>query len=150
TGRCVQDFPARNARPTFSPDDRWLVFGTIQEYAFHQLEAGRWQCRRRLPRTKGVPWAGLVSFTRDVRMVALADSLRMSRLLDPADWRECATVSAPDSEELTSLCFSPDGDQLAVGTGDGTIQLWDLRRIRARLQKLGLDWESPAQPSRSE
>jgi tetratricopeptide (TPR) repeat protein len=83
-------------------------------------------------------------------MVALADSLRSIRLLDTADWRECATVSVPDSEESTSLCFAPDGDRLAVGTGDGTIQLWDLRRIRARLQRIGLDWEPPAQPSRSD
>src|SRR5262249_42222716 len=67
TGRHVQDLPARNAQATFSPDQRWLVIGTSQEYAFHQLEAGRWQCRRRQPRDTGVPWAGLVAFTRDAR-----------------------------------------------------------------------------------
>jgi WD40 repeat protein/Flp pilus assembly protein TadD len=149
TGRHVQDLPARNARTAFSPDHRWLVIETTQDYAFHRLEEGRWQCHQRLRRDNGAWSAGPVAFTRDARMVALAYSSRSIRLLDTHYWREVATVSAPDSEELTSLCFSPDESQLAAGTTDGTIQLWDLRRIRARLREMGLDWEPPAQPSPS-
>jgi serine/threonine protein kinase/WD40 repeat protein/Flp pilus assembly protein TadD len=149
TGRCLEDFPARHARPTFSPDNRWLVIGTFQEYAFHELNGGRWQCSRRVPRDKGVPWAGLVAFTWDAEMVAVADSSWGVRLLDTHDWREFASLSAPDSAELTALCFSPDGSQLVAGTQDGTIQLWDLRQIRARLREMRVDWEPPAQPSQS-
>ena len=149
TGRHLQDLPAQNARTAFSPDNRWLVIETTQEYAFHQLEEDQWQCRQRLPRDNGAWSAGLVAFTRDAQMVALAYSSRRIQLLDTHPWRELATVAAPDSEELTALCFTPDGSQLAAGTRDGTIQLWDLRRIRARLQTMGLDWESPAQPSQS-
>jgi serine/threonine protein kinase/WD40 repeat protein/Flp pilus assembly protein TadD len=149
TGRGLQDFPARVARAAFSPDHRWFVIGTIQEYAVHQLEAGRWECRRRLPRDQGAASPGLVAFTWDAQMVALAGSSRSIQLLETQQWREFATVSAPDSEELTSLCFSPDGSRLAAGTTDGTIQLWDLRRIRARLRRMGLDWEPPAQSAPS-
>jgi serine/threonine protein kinase/WD40 repeat protein/Flp pilus assembly protein TadD len=149
TGRCLQELPARIARPAFSPDNRWLVIGTFLEYSFHQLEGSRWQCRRRLPRDKGASSAGLVAFTRDAQMVAVAYSSRSIRLFDTAQWRELAAVSAPDSEELYWLCFSPDGGQLAASTVAGTIQLWDLRRIRAQLQDMGLDWDPPAQPSQS-
>jgi WD40 repeat protein/Flp pilus assembly protein TadD len=150
TGRCLQDLPARITRPVFSPDNRWLVIETFQEYAFHQLEGGRWQCRRRLPRDKGAASsAGLVAFTRDAQMVAVAYSSRSIQLLDTAEWREQATVSAPDSEVLSWLCLSPDGGQLAAGTVEGTIQLWDLRRIRARLREMGLDWDPPSPPSQS-
>jgi serine/threonine protein kinase/WD40 repeat protein/Flp pilus assembly protein TadD len=146
TGRCLQDLPARIARPAFSPDNRWLVLGTFQEYAFHQLEGDRWECRRRLARDKGAARAGLAAFTRDARMVAVAYSARSIQLLDTAEWRERATISAPDSEVLSWLCFSPDGGQLAAGTVEGTIQLWDLRRIRARLREKGLDWNLPPIP----
>jgi tetratricopeptide (TPR) repeat protein len=38
---------------------------------------------------------------------------------------------------------------LAAGTVEGTIQLWDLRRIRARLREMGLDWDPPAQLSQA-
>src|SRR5207247_3669386 len=74
TGRCLQELPARIAQPAFSPDNRWLVLGTFQEYAFHQLEGDRWECRRRLPRGKGTSRAGLVAFTQDAQMVAVAYS----------------------------------------------------------------------------
>jgi serine/threonine protein kinase/WD40 repeat protein/Flp pilus assembly protein TadD len=150
TGRCLQDLPARNARTAFSPDDRWLVVATFEKYEFHRLDGDRWRSIRSLPRTKGASSPGLVAFTRDARMVALTDSVRSIRLLDTQQWREFATISAHDSEELTWLGFSPDGSRLAVGTKDGAIQLWDLRRIRARLRQMGLDWDPPAQPPRSD
>jgi tetratricopeptide (TPR) repeat protein len=82
-------------------------------------------------------------------MLAVADSSCGIRLLDTHHWGEVASFAAPDSAELTALCFSPDGGRLVAGTQDGTIQLWDLCRIRARLQEMGLDWEPPAQPCRS-
>jgi WD40 repeat protein/Flp pilus assembly protein TadD len=149
TGGCLQDFPARIARPTFSPDHRWLVIGSLEEYAFHQLEEGRWQCRWRLQRDKGASSPGLIASTQDAQMVAVADSSCGIKLLDTNRRREFASLLAPDSAELTALCFGPDGSRLAAGTQDGTIQLWDLRRIRAALRRTGLDWEQPAPPSRS-
>jgi WD40 repeat protein/Tfp pilus assembly protein PilF len=148
-GRCLQDLAARNALPAFSPDNRYLVIGAFQEYAFHELDGGRWRCSRRVPRDHGSASAGLVAFTRDARIAALAHSSRSIQLLDTHNWRVLATVSAPDPEELSSLCFSPDGSRLAAGTEDGAIQLWDLRLIRARLREMGLDWEPPAGPSES-
>jgi tetratricopeptide (TPR) repeat protein len=149
TGRRLEDFPARNARPAFSPDNRWFVIGTFQEYAFHQLKAGRWESQWRRPRDKGAASAALVAFPRDAQMVALADSAGRIQLLETQQGRELATLAAPDAEELTWLCFSPDGSHLAAGTADGTVLLWDLRRIRARLREMALDWEPPAQPSQS-
>src|SRR5262249_5246380 len=46
---------------------------------------------------------------------------------------------------VAGLCFSPDGSRLVVTRGNGAI-LWDLRRIRAALTKLGLDWDAPKYP----
>jgi WD40 repeat protein len=41
---------------------------------------------------------------------------------------------------IAHLTWSPDGSRLAVGMKDGRVILWDLPRIRARLEELGLDW----------
>src|SRR5262249_55940294 len=48
SGRWVRDFPGmRTARVAFSPDNRWLVFGTAQEYLFYDV--GSWKAGRSLP-----------------------------------------------------------------------------------------------------
>ncbi len=46
-----------------------------------------------------------------------------------------------------AAAFSPDGTYLAAGTEAGIVYVWDLRRIRARLRSMGLDWESPPPPA---
>ena len=47
-------------------------------------------------------------------------------------------------------CFSPDGEKLVVGSGNHTMQVWDLREVRRELAELGLDWDqSPYPPWRS-
>jgi WD40 repeat protein/tetratricopeptide (TPR) repeat protein/tRNA A-37 threonylcarbamoyl transferase component Bud32 len=150
TGFRVLEYPARSARPAFSPDSRWLVIGTSREHALHQLEGGRWRYCRSLPREQGRSTLGLSAFARDAQTVALTYSSRSIQFLDTRRWRELATVSAPDSEELTALSFSPDGSRLAAGTRDGAVQIWDLHEIRAPLRELGLDWEPPAPPPRFE
>lgn len=38
--------------------------------------------------------------------------------------RELVTPVAP-SEEITDLCFRPDGKRLAKAAGDGTVQVWE-------------------------
>jgi tetratricopeptide (TPR) repeat protein len=146
--RWVRSFPGmRSAFVTFSPDDRWLVFGTSQEYLFY--EVGSWRPGPRLPREHAGVQTGLVAFTRGGETVAIAHSPRDIRLLDVAGGRELATLAAPVPDTLFSLCFSPDGGRLAAGTKAGVIQLWDLRWIRRRLRLMGLDWDTATQPSDS-
>jgi hypothetical protein len=43
---------------------------------------------------------------------------------------------------FVEMCFSDDGSQLAVACyNHHTIQVWDLRAIRARLKEMKLDWD---------
>jgi tetratricopeptide (TPR) repeat protein/WD40 repeat protein len=144
TGKWIRDFPGvRTARVAFSPDNRWLVFATAQEYYFHRV--GSWQPGRRVGRDYAGYVPGFLAFTRDGRMAALTHTPRLIRLLDPAG-DELATLAAPVPEALTSLSITPDGTRLAAGTAKGLIQYWDLRHIRERLREMRLDWEPRAAP----
>ncbi len=55
-------------------------------------------------------------------------------------------LPAPDVPACEELLFSHDGSQLAGMMGTVGVQLWDLRRIRAQLADMGLDWDRPPYP----
>ena len=40
---------------------------------------------------------------------------------------------------VTALTFSPDGETLFSGGGDGSLKVWDLSYLRRELANLGLD-----------
>jgi WD40 repeat protein len=136
---------ARSAQAGFSPDGKWLVTSSLREYAFWQV--GTWRFCHRVPKTS--PSTTPLAFAPDGRLMAIAADPREVRLIEPDTAAEIATLSAPEPEALTMLCFSPDGSLLAAGTASGTIQLWDLRRIRAHLADQDLDWDHPALPEQS-
>src|SRR5262249_40206241 len=62
--------------------------------------------------------------------------------------QEVGTLSAADAPFIESLCFRPDGGQLAVAGQDHTVRLWNLHALREHLRALGLDWGPPAEPPR--
>jgi tetratricopeptide (TPR) repeat protein len=91
-----------------------------------------------------------VAFSRDGQLLAILPTPQEVRLLDPNTGLELATLTAPDRHMILGLCFSPDGCQLAAGTQHSLVQLWDLRTIRARLAALGLDWDRPPYPPKTD
>lgn len=51
-------------------------------------------------------------------------------------------VTLPAGSAVTSLCFSPDGKNLAVVIqGERAVRVWHLERLKARLEALGLGWD---------
>jgi WD40 repeat protein/Flp pilus assembly protein TadD len=149
SGQWVRDFPGmRTAVPSFSPDNRWLVFATAQEFRFHRVES--WEPGPRWKRDYSGYQPGTIAFTRSGQTVAIAHSAQEIKLLDVDSGRELATLAAPVPEPLQGLAFTPDGCRLVAGTTTGVIQLWDLRRIRSRLRLAGLDWDPPPQPPRAD
>jgi WD40 repeat protein len=143
TGACVHDFPGvRTARATFTPDDRWIVFSTAQEYRFYRV--GSWQAGPCLRRDYAGYSSVFPAFSVQGNLVALAHSKDEITLLDSVGGEELATFAGPGGDELDYLCLSADGRRLAAGTHNGLIQIWDLVRLRTRLSELGLDWKSRA------
>jgi WD40 repeat protein len=46
-----------------------------------------------------------------------------------------------------SLAWSPNHELLAAGFFDGSLVIWNIPRIRARLAEIGLDWQNPPLPA---
>jgi serine/threonine protein kinase/WD40 repeat protein/tetratricopeptide (TPR) repeat protein len=69
----------------------------------------------------------------DGRLLAGTD-FRMVHLLETPGLTEIGTLA---SNDIGSLAFSPDGKLLALGSGNGAIQIWDVARQRLVRQLRG-------------
>jgi WD40 repeat protein len=124
----------------FSPDNRWLLTATVNEYRFWTI--GTWQPGVRLKRSASNAMWLCAAFSPDGATVALDTAEHMIQLFVPGTDRELAAL--PTGHLVAHLCFSSDGTQLLMTYEPGRAELWDLRLIRQELAELNLDWESPA------
>jgi eukaryotic-like serine/threonine-protein kinase len=149
TGRLLRELAIGDARAVFSADGRRL-FTTTARLSPRGSECRAW-------RVDGFePAADLVlnqSSSSPAPLsvgsdgtVAVAYTIDDARLLEPDTLQQIATLSAPDPRLIPVLGFTPDAGMLAVSSA-GTVDLWDLRRLRAELAQLGLDWDRPPYPS---
>jgi WD40 repeat protein/Tfp pilus assembly protein PilF len=119
----------------FSRDGLWLIADNDGGRAY---SVGSWEPGPRLG--SGVPW----DISPDSRVVVMGQSDGIYRLVERATGRELARLEDPD-QIAWAATFTPDGTRLVVGAKEG-LRVWDLRRVRAELVKLGLDWDAPAYP----
>jgi WD40 repeat protein len=138
SGKAMTNLPVSGrATCTFSPDNRWLVTATKNEYCF--WEVGSWKPGLRFSRSPSAASWPSVAFTPDGKVVALCVPASAIRLLHAGTDREIATL--PTARMITDLCFSPVGDRLLVIYEPGMGELWDLQRIYEGLAALNLEWE---------
>ena len=143
TGILIRDLwpTCINARMRFSPDGRWLVGCSGKEYRF--WEVGSWRLVRNVPRDGAEDMPGPIAFSQDSKRVVIASTRRVIKLLDVESGHELASFESPEwSLQIQSLSLTPDEGNLIVGT-DGLLEVWDLRRLRANLAKIGLNWDAP-------
>jgi WD40 repeat protein len=141
-----------NARVVFSPDNRWLVTGSGQEYRFWSV--GSWNSVLRIPQINPRNLPSRAAFSRDGKLVALPMFGAGIRLLDPASLQELATF--PDygqsQSEVHWLSFSAGAGQLAIAGTSEAVYFWDLLSVRRQLRAMKLDWgdalPSPPVPAR--
>jgi WD40 repeat protein len=140
----VCELPAlSSARGVFSPNGRWLA--TI-ESACNVWETGSWKHRYRLKPSGSQMHSLALAFSPDARMLAVILKPNVVRLVAAETGDLLADLEDPGSAIINYLRFSPDGAWLYALQWDQQIQVWDLRRIREELRKIGLDWDSPPFP----
>jgi WD40 repeat protein len=138
TGRPVRTFRTEErARAAFSLDGRWLVVVEPRQGVLSCYRVGSWEKPVRQERLE--PGDGFLAFTKDGLMAVTAQGGRAIRLEDAATGHPWAILPSLGGEELTYPSFSSNGGLLSVTAGERTVELWDLRALRARLAEMGLD-----------
>jgi tetratricopeptide (TPR) repeat protein/WD40 repeat protein len=136
TGRRVWQSPADGHHYCrFSSDGRWLASENDGGRAY---AVGTWEPGP--PLGPGIPW----DVSPDSRLVVMGQWNGIYRLVELATGRELARLEDP-LQVTDEAVFTPDGTKLVVRANDG-LRVWDLRRIRSELAKLGLDWDAPPYP----
>jgi WD40 repeat protein len=128
----------------FSPDGKWL--------AVHGADGGRILAVGTWEEGPAVQWSGSAgAFSPDGSFLAVEAGPGVIRLLDPATGREKARLEDPHQERASCLVFTPEGTRLVAVSDDGkAIHVWDLKRIRAELARIGLDWDALPYPERAD
>jgi WD40 repeat protein len=125
---------------TFSPDGSWLA--VEDRRGGRLLTVGTWEEGPAIP-------PGPAAFSPDGNLLAVDAGRGTIHLLDPATGREKARMEDPHQHFGNWLGFTPEGTRLVAVSDDGkAIHVWDLKRIRAELVPLGLDWDAPPYPDR--
>jgi WD40 repeat protein len=140
--RIAKELPVASCTVTFSPDSRLLVTGSQR---YQVWEAGTWRELYR-PTGKGAV-ANPSAFSPGGGVLAVVKDLNVVQLLEAATGRVLAELQAPGSTPVFGLRFRPDGTALLALEWSREIQVWDLRRLRAELAALHLDWEAPPYPA---
>jgi serine/threonine protein kinase/WD40 repeat protein/tetratricopeptide (TPR) repeat protein len=122
----------------FSPDGKWLM--TVNSPC-RLWEVGTWR------EVRSVVGQGQC-FSADGSEFVVVDATKGIRLVETGKGRTLARLESPDLCLVGWITFSPDGSRLAAVTNDAPpcVHVWDLRRIRRRLVKMGLDWDAPPFP----
>jgi tetratricopeptide (TPR) repeat protein len=138
TGKPVKDLPVHGSSMVcFSPDGRWLATsgGGCRLWLVGSWEEG--------PKISGEHFA----FAPDSKVLAVEDGFGVVHLYDPNTGREYARLEVGSQVQPIRQCFTTDGAELITGNREeGTIQIWNLRAIRAQLAAMGLDWDLPPYP----
>jgi serine/threonine protein kinase/WD40 repeat protein/tetratricopeptide (TPR) repeat protein len=134
----------------FSPDGQWmaaLVGFARGSRSHHFWRVGTWEPSHRIDQERdGLP-DRQPAFTSDGRLMAVGIAPDQVLLAEVATGRELARLTTLQPVTPEPLTFSPDGTKLVASTRRKTVLVWDLRRIRAQLAPLGLDWDAPPYPA---
>jgi len=118
----------------FTDDGRWFDSGN------QRWNTTDWSATKRI--------AGIPSPDGQTVLDVTATGILILKRADTG--AELARLEPPELDSYLGLQFTPDGTKF-LASGPSGVHVWDLRRLRAELAELGLDWDlsafAPAPPS---
>jgi serine/threonine protein kinase/WD40 repeat protein len=150
TGRLLLRLPVGIAKVAFSPDGQWLGVGAVRwpgvagESRYRFFRTGSWTPRPEFDHGIENGIAPL-AYHPCGRIAAIRDSYRSwtqgrsrLRLVDLETGGVLASLESPEDANTYEVKFSPDGRFLAAVQTDYRVDVWDLSRLRRRLEELDL------------
>jgi WD40 repeat protein len=121
----------------FSPDSR--QFFANGSKGAQVLEAGSWKAGPELSKEiRDLAVYPTYSPAGGLLFATVGESVRVYRT---DTFEPVATLEPPAPLSSGRLRFNADGSRLGVLGSDGSLQVWDLKKLRSALTRLGLDWE---------
>ena len=128
--------------PGFTPQGR-LFAATSTDLVFYGLETGAREAA--LPREHHGSLRGEAVCSGDGQFLAFSRSRTRVDLLHAPTLQLLASFAGLDNN-ATVLALDQHGTQLVIGKAGQFFERWDLRRLRAELAELKLDWDLPRLP----
>lgn len=85
--------------------------------------------------------AAPIAFLGDSMIYATPHHRGVMVLIDASVGEELMRLESMSGQAIVALSWDQHGRRLASAMDDGSIDVWDLVRVRAELRRLGIDWD---------
>jgi hypothetical protein len=144
SGQLLQQLRVKgSAWVLFSPDGKWLAVAGQAGIGF--WKTGSWELWEQSVSSDQVAQSPAMAFSPDNTLLAAASGNCEVKLFTFPGCEPVATLKAQTGTgaAVSSLCFSPNGTELAAIEWNGQLDFWNLRVIRQELARINLDWNLP-------
>jgi len=140
SGALLQTLPPRGTfNLEFSQDGRWLLASNDEEYLV--WDCASWQLAKHVARRTVTLTASAAASANGPTGAPAKDRVTY---LDPRTLEPLLEIEVMTSP---SVRFLPEDPLVPIALGvDPVIMLWDMRKVREQLAKMGLDWDAPPYP----
>ena len=116
----------RGRKPLFSPDGRYFVTGLLNpDVLIVDAITGK-EIATIKPDDKSTGWPRSLALSPTGKELAIATNGQVS-FWETTNWQQIGNIRGFGAP-INTIAFAPDGLQLASGTSDGKVKLWDLKQ----------------------
>lgn len=128
----------------FTPDSRQMWLGTWEDHWV--IDTGTWEVVKKLKDRREPGALGFTQSSADGRLIVTLDGLSVA-LRDGETGEPFLHLRHPFPIGAAWLAITPDARFLTYSAFGHIQQVWDLPRLAAEMEKLGLPWRGPPLPA---